>query len=1014
MPAIVPDIFLFFITDDSGLFYYVDENDMVQRTAIPRRLRNFPREWMDVEMKWGRSATYFGLDRTFSNSYTYYRDAARIIRNRFYQQRGIEEKLNHIIAKSNADNVFELYSRGGIDLPELDDDPAEGVTVNIIDTGVAEVIRNKANDEYSIPCNSLVQNAIRVRYDGIVLFDKFKYGIPDHDTQHVDNTTVAQTMPFSYLTNEGDYVGVQHGSQTIEDAVNLAQYVQDSNNYFFYSAQAINGAVFSVSVTLSSVGLTGNTTIRLISNKGTNIVLLNKSWLGSETISATLQATVNIQEGEKFFLVYLNSRVANAGHVHFNEAIGTLDFATRNAESTAYALRPIDLGNSLLEQMAPGKGYRLEGSILEEYRHVVVLSGDNIRGIDGAKIPTKWSDYWQFLWKLTGSALTIRQVDQRVIIEKRTYVFNTNKVLGNFGSAKRIRISPAKDMYYSRVKVGYNPQEYDERNGRYEFNSTQYYSIPLTKIDRELDLVIPYRADSYGQEFLRQEYFNKETTDTKDDNEVFILDVNDLPNEDGTYGVYRDVYDSYSGMPTNTFYNYRLSPRHILLKHLDLIGGALYNLTAETITFNKGDKNTAITTVIAGVSFTEAQGIPVADLPPSYYRPFLLEIETEMPDSISRLMADGLGEIQFQYNGFQLSGFPWEITSKPALNESQTVKLLCSSNVDPRIFEKIGESYVDLQGMGIISHKLPAHFTPDEPIIIPRYNSYSMDQRLFKDRISRYSNRRPYYQKWQTNDRVDLQYITRSAQVVLQLYNCKGQVKLTPVVNQVPSSAVTNPDVLLQASFALDTLEPGKYYLFAIFGFGAGARAFLCEGWHVKERWAGTGLIEYTNSRNERDVIWRAPFASSIRVEGMLTEFQPKSTRTSYANRNESYTTIEGIPYETYTLALGSYEDGLPDWMIRKVNAIFQLDDVRWDGMGIALVDDGEFAPTLDTQGSPLNFWKAEVRKTDNEPGIYVDADGAEDSGLTVEYDLNTIGITSPYDPNANQQDAIIKVTDVR
>src|SRR6185437_12798669 len=66
------------------------------------------------------------------------------------------------------------------------------------------------------------------------------------------------------------------------------------------------------------------------------------------------------------------------------------------------------------------------------------------------------------------------------------------------------------------------------RNGRYEFNCVHNYTFPISTVLNKLDLVSPYRADSFGMEFIRTDYPDLTTTDDKGDHDVFVVMVSDV------------------------------------------------------------------------------------------------------------------------------------------------------------------------------------------------------------------------------------------------------------------------------------------------------------------------------------------------------------------------------------------------------------------------------------------------------------------------------------------------------
>jgi hypothetical protein len=82
-----------------------------------------------------------------------------------------------------------------------------------------------------------------------------------------------------------------------------------------------------------------------------------------------------------------------------------------------------------------------------------------------------------------------------------------------------------KDFLFSGLKIGYKKKDYENTNGRFEFNGQHDYSSDYTGGSTKiLELISPFRADCYGIEFLAQER-GKDTKDDKSDKDLFMVNV---------------------------------------------------------------------------------------------------------------------------------------------------------------------------------------------------------------------------------------------------------------------------------------------------------------------------------------------------------------------------------------------------------------------------------------------------------------------------------------------------------
>lgn len=96
-----------------------------------------------------------------------------------------------------------------------------------------------------------------------------------------------------------------------------------------------------------------------------------------------------------------------------------------------------------------------------------------------------------------------------------------------------------EDFFYTGVSVGYDKQDYESTNGKYEPMGTFDYQTGYVGDNNILKIISPYRADSIGIELL---FWERETqsTDTKSDNDIFCVAFTE--NE--------DHYSVYEGMKT--------------------------------------------------------------------------------------------------------------------------------------------------------------------------------------------------------------------------------------------------------------------------------------------------------------------------------------------------------------------------------------------------------------------------------------------------------------------------------
>lgn len=112
----------------------------------------------------------------------------------------------------------------------------------------------------------------------------------------------------------------------------------------------------------------------------------------------------------------------------------------------------------------------------------------------------------------------------------------------------------ATDRLYSRLNIGYEKQDYDlGNNGKDEFNFKSVYTTGITLDDKELNMISPYRADSYGMEELTSK-INQDTSSSDSDKQTFAVCCIESDKE---FVILRD--SRISGVSSSTVFNASLS-----------------------------------------------------------------------------------------------------------------------------------------------------------------------------------------------------------------------------------------------------------------------------------------------------------------------------------------------------------------------------------------------------------------------------------------------------------------------
>lgn len=575
--------FIQYIVDTpTGLCYYKDAGGNVQKRAIdktfPVNMRRASDGWMNRELAFTRNMQKYGggLFRSGAVPEKLIDDAAFIVRTLMNTGRGIGVPLTMLIYKYNGnpepgDPIYDLYYRGQIDLPKSKNIWAEGLQVNLMEGGFMQLLKAKENTMYEIPCDGSIPENIKANMDGMLFEDTFNYSIIGINGPSAG----AATLPCSFLTNEGDSAGIVHGDPTYETVVaspSPAQFYQQSQNSLYISGLPIKVRIkgtitFSSSVTSRNIsfGLFLATSKTVAATPPTPGLTHTTSLVDPQLVQGqqifAFDKTVTLDANERLFLMMetLNGTDSNWSIIGGNF---TMTFASQFPATYPWGMTLFDLGKLLIEKICEDASvngqtynYAFQSQLLEDNLNLVATCGDALRasgdsnyqrfynavvnnpnfpntGVSyyyGPVLKTSLSDFFQSVNALLNASMSTRFVQGQgdtIFIEKKGYVFNASvKNLDN-GEVTEVADEPATDLMFTLVKIGYEPQTYDQKAGKYAWNTTLELVSPLTTIpSKTLEIISKYITDPYLMEKLRSDTGGTSTTRNNSDNAVFVANT---------------------------------------------------------------------------------------------------------------------------------------------------------------------------------------------------------------------------------------------------------------------------------------------------------------------------------------------------------------------------------------------------------------------------------------------------------------------------------------------------------
>lgn len=257
-----------------------------------------------------------------------------------------------------------------------------------------------------------------------------------------------------------------------------------------------------------------------------------------------------------------------------------------------------------------------------------------------------------------GNIEDISRPFQSVVFVHRSEIFSPQAPIRRLTNAKDLEYTVESGQIYSTINIGYDKKDYQNTNGRDEFNFSNTYSTGALSGDKKLILKSKYRADCYGIEFAAQKR-GKDTTDTTSDNDVFFAYC--AINDNGTYTP--DTSAEIEGAISDDVFNGVFSPMACIEANAGYIG--MQSSNPLKLEFASADGNSDI--VIDGRPINSALELTT---------PLMTcgTVQFSSADVDTKLDVNALYEVQS--NGITYRGFLKEVSFKYAKAETVKYKLI--------------------------------------------------------------------------------------------------------------------------------------------------------------------------------------------------------------------------------------------------------------------------------------------------------------------------------------------------
>lgn len=679
--------YIFCLQDKLFNFYKLDSTGNVVLSAQPYFLDFSPSGWDELAIQNIRNKKYWGVDRSVTVPLAYLNDGAKILKKIFYTD-GNEQTVYLCIAAQQLVYTpgvrygywYKQIFRAEIDFTGFIHNSSR-VTCTTLEDGLPKYLKSNENALNEYPMDVL--EAVYIKMDGINLREGLQY-------INVDGLDIAvgigngQMIPCENVGSDGNSTGVLIASETYATVpINSNVFTAGLTNFMVKNAGAV-AITFNV-----------NGVVSLFCNQRTASVSFARIFLGitnqappNNSFPITPQFFIN-NVGQTFEYSYNQNITLQPNQALFMYAISTMNgtictyqftqrskfnigFVTRFQTTYIQGLRPQYLWNQIIGNLTDNVYSAFQSTYLNFYKNVVFTCGNAIRGKKDALMKISMNDFFQF-WDSFDSVGIIDKSGKVDMLQKTDMVDVNNWIDIPGPNLDTFKVAMAKDYLYNELEIGY-PELSNEvglLNANDEFNTKFLFSLGTSKATGRLDKVSKVKAACYEIEKIRITTFQKDTTDNKADNDLFVVHIEDtLQPATGLipahYRLDRSLNPSATGLiEKDTVFNIFLSPKRNLLRNGNFLRSSLFRGDTRTLGYKTADKNSAMQ---AG-GIVEKADVNIGSLNAPLFFPIYFDGEFPVTNNILDLLAiNPLQVLRFPVDGTFYKG----IIVKAAVSGNRT------------------------------------------------------------------------------------------------------------------------------------------------------------------------------------------------------------------------------------------------------------------------------------------------------------------------------------------------------
>lgn len=557
--------FIYFILDTpTGKAYYRSAAGTILTAVITAGIdvstKNAPANWLETELGFIRNESKHGISRSYGTPQEFVKGEYEMIRELYLLGAGSEVPLTLACFKYNTqpapgDPEYSLYYKATLDLSEIESTVLESISAPLIQGGPQQLVKAYENTVIEVPCDGSIPENIKANYDGLKVTDTFYYQF----VPFTNNGGARSIMPVTFINNEGDNFGISHNNSMYENILSYpdpARFLIDSPSWFFYSTSAIKirlkGFIVAGGDDNTEVGFSMGIQSNRVPVANTIVYLVDSTTQVNSDTRFDFDVTLDLAANEKIFITFFGGSADH--HLQVVSGNFSLSFASQYKPTRPWGMTWLDLFKYVwqkineLNQTVTGTtlNYPAESELLAANLNLFITSGDSLRAsgdstyqryffLDqnnhtafGPVIKTTLKQLYEAAEAILFAAFGTR--GNTAYIEKIAgtgpAVYKSDAIDFSLGELAFLKWRQSPKFKMSDFSIGYEPQSYDQKAGKYEYNTKLEMKMPVTSFEKAVQKISKYRADSYGQERLRSNIGAATSTTRNDsDNGVFIANT---------------------------------------------------------------------------------------------------------------------------------------------------------------------------------------------------------------------------------------------------------------------------------------------------------------------------------------------------------------------------------------------------------------------------------------------------------------------------------------------------------